>query len=103
MTMAHDSGPMPPNAIAERTVESVRTAIERYLREESEATPALGSALHTLACEARDKSVPPEQLLIILKAIWYGLPEVQSLDAEAQQMRSLQRVVTMCIKEYFAK
>ena len=54
-----------------------------------------------MAAEARSKSVPPEQLLVILKDIWYSVPSVRRISEPIEQVRLLQRVVTMCIKEYY--
>jgi hypothetical protein len=44
----------------------------------------------------------PEQLLVVLKGVWNGLPEVRTMSDSSQQMRLMQRVVTMCIKEYYS-
>jgi hypothetical protein len=54
-----------------------------------------------MAGEARSKSMLPEQLLVVLKDIWYALPAVRAIDDAGAQIRLLQRVVTMCIKEYY--
>ena len=103
MIMQHDTGPMPPNALAQETVDSVRRALQHYVqRPASEPAPELRSALHALATEARQKSVAPEQLLVTLKRIWQALPEVEHAHDPSEQTLILQRVVTMCIKEYFA-
>src|SRR5919201_16930 len=101
MMMAHDTGSMPPNALAPETVEAVRGALQRYADSatSAEAAPGLHEALHALAREARAKEVPPEQLLIVLKGIWNGLPEVRSLKHGPDRVLILQRIVTMCIKE----
>ena len=40
-------------------------------------------------------------LLVLLKDVWGGLPEVRSMSDSREQIRLLQRVVTMCIKEYY--
>jgi hypothetical protein len=45
--------------------------------------------------------VPPEQLLVVLKDLWYSLPAVRTIDDFGAQVRTLQMVVTMCIKEYY--
>jgi len=103
MMMQHDTGPMPPNALAQETVDAVRRALQRYVQLPSpEPVPELRDALHLLAREAKDKSVAPEQLLITLKGIWQSLPEVERARDHNEQMHVLQRVVTICIKEYFA-
>ena len=104
MMMQHDTGPMPPNALAQETVDSVRRALEHYVqRPASEPAPELRTALHVLAKEAREKAVSPEQLLITLKGVWQALPEVEKARDYTEQTLILQRVVTICIKEYFAE
>jgi hypothetical protein len=46
-------------------------------------------------------AILPEHLLITLKQIWSSLPEVRSVGDVEEQTRMLQRVVTMCIREYY--
>jgi hypothetical protein len=99
MMMAHDSSPT-PSPLAEETIASVRGALLEYLHA-SHPGESLRGALRTMAREARTKSVLPEQLLIILKDIWYSLPTVRELNQPTEQVRLLQRVVTMCIREYY--
>ena len=100
MMMAHDSTPG-PISLDGNTIDAVRAALTEYV-----ATPTSGdrlrAALHAMADEAHRRSVLPEQLLVALKDIWYSLPAVQALHGQADQIRLLQRVVTMCIKEYYA-
>ena len=43
----------------------------------------------------------PEQLLGVLKSMWHSLPSVRAISDSSDQVRLLQRVVTMCIKEYY--
>ena len=99
--MAHDSSPPPSAGLAEETVARARVALSRYLAAPETHGAALRDALDAMASEARSKSMLPEHLLIVLKDIWYALPEVRSIDDSAAQIRLLQRVVTMCIKEYY--
>ena len=100
MMMAHDSSPG-PNILAKETIDAVRDALVQYV-----SAPAcgdeLGATLRRMAAEARDRSMLPEQLLIVLKDIWYSLPSVRSMSDSTEQVRLLQRVVTMCIKEYYS-
>lgn len=105
MMMQHDMGPMPPNALAHETVDAVRRALQRYVVEASaaEAPSPLHGALHALAHEARAKGIPPEQLLLTLKGIWQALPEVENARDHSEKTRILQRIVTLCIQEYFVE
>ncbi len=100
MMMAHDPGPT-PDILATQTIEAVRVAIMQYISAPSQSED-LRNALHRMAAEAREKTVLPEQLLVVLKDVWYALPGVQAMSDTTEQVRLLQRVVTMCIREYYA-
>ena len=100
MMMAHDSSPTPPAGLAEDTIEAVRNALAHYLRAPGSPTE-LRAALNRMADEARAKAILPEHLLITLKQIWTSLAEVRSVGDVDEQTRLLQRVVTMCIREYY--
>jgi hypothetical protein len=100
MMMAHDSGPGPA-ALATETIEAVRSALEQYVDAPVQSN-GLQTVLRNLAKEAHDKSVLPEQLLVVLKDVWFSLPSVRRMNDTGDQVQLLQRVVTMCIKEYYA-
>ena len=55
-----------------------------------------------MSAEARERAILPEQLLVVLKDVWGTLPEVRAMTDAGEQVRLLQRVVTMCIKEYYS-
>ena len=99
--MAHDSSPTPPSRLDDETVAAVRAALRAYLANSDDAL-ALRSALVRMSTEARERSILPEQLLIVLKDVWSTLPEVRAMTDAGQQVRQMQRVVTMCIKEYYS-
>lgn len=79
----------------------MRVALRAYLMDSTDPG-ALQVSLHMLASEARARAVLPEQLLIVLKDVWNTLPEVRSMKDPREQIGMLQRVVTMCIKEYYS-
>jgi hypothetical protein len=99
MMMVHDSTPG-PGALAAETIDAVRSALTHYVALPSDGEP-LRQALDTMAAEAHAKSILPEQLLVVLKDVWYSLPSVRSMGDASAQARLLQRVVTICIKEYY--
>jgi len=101
MMMPHDSSPPPAAGLAEETVARARVALSQYLDDPEGGAQELRDALDVMATEAREKTMLPEQLLVVLKDIWYSLPAVRALSDSSQQIRLLQRVVTMCIKEYY--
>jgi hypothetical protein len=101
MMMAHDSSNTPSSRLDDETVSAVRLALRAYLRDSTDPT-ALQASLLMMASEARARTILPEQLLIVLKDVWNTLPEVRSMTDTREQIGMLQRVVTMCIKEYYS-
>lgn len=101
MMMAHDSSPTPPSRLDDETVAAVRDALRTYLSRSPEPA-ALQRALVRMSAEARERTILPEQLLVVLKDVWGTMPEVRAMTDTGEQVRLLQRVVTMCIKEYYS-
>ncbi len=101
MMMAHDSSHTPPSRLDDDTVAAVRGALRAYLSPSADPT-ALQGALVRMSAEARERAILPEQLLVVLKDVWGALPEVRAMTDAGEQVRLLQRVVTMCIKEYYS-
>lgn len=101
MMMAADSSHTPPSRLSEDTVAAVRDALRAYLSERSDPH-RLQAALLLMSNEARDRTILPEQLLVVLKDTWGTLPEVRAMTDAGEQIRLLQRIVTMCIKEYYS-
>ena len=99
MMMAHDSS-RPSSRLDDESLNAVRLALRAYLRD-AENSSALQSALVLVATEARTRDILPEHLLVTLKELWSTLPEVRAIADADEQVRLLQRVVTMCIREYY--
>ncbi len=101
MMMANDSSQFPPGRLDDGTIEAVRSALRNF------TTPGappevLHDALVLMATEAREKAILPEQLLVVLKGILSSLPEVRAMKDTGEQIHLQQRVVTMCIREYYS-
>jgi len=101
MMMAYDSN-QGPVALSEQTIDAVRAALLAYIDDPSRGEP-LRAALRAMADEARSRRVLAEQLLVVLKDIWYSLPSVGRMREQTDQVHLLQRIVTMCIKEYYER
>jgi hypothetical protein len=101
MMMAYDSGPTPNGGLSATVIDRVATALTGYLAAPGARTDDLRAALSDMANEARTSAMPPEKLLIVLKDVWYALPVVRESRERDEQVRLLQRVVTMCINEYY--
>ena len=101
MMMAHDSSSPPSSRLDDDTIAALRAALRQYLSN-GLSPSTVQPALVRMAAEARAKGILPEQLLIMLKDLWSSLPEVRGMVDTSEQVRLLQRVVTMCIKEYYS-
>ena len=101
MMMAHDSGQTPPSRLDDASIDALRASLRAYLQDSKDAS-GLQPSLLMIATEARARAILPEQLLVVLKEVWSGLPEVRSITSSREQINLLQRVVTMCIKEYYS-
>ncbi len=99
MMMAYDSTPIPPS-ISDETVSALREALASYLLA-PDAENELRPALRRLAQEAREKSIAAEQLLILLKQLWYALPQLRQVLSPDRRVQLLQRVVSISIREYY--
>jgi hypothetical protein len=101
MKMAHDSSQPPSSRLDEELLNAVRLALGGYEQDAGHAS-ALQASLLLVATEARARAILPEQLLVRLKEAWSSLPEVRAMRDSHEQARLLQRVVTMCIREYYS-
>jgi predicted NACHT family NTPase len=98
--MAPDTSPPPSSRLDDELVNSQRHALRAH-GNDAEHASALQGALLLVATEARARDILPEQLLVRLKEAWSSLPEVRAMRDAQQQARLLERVVTMCIREYY--
>lgn len=101
MTMAYDSSRTPPGRLDDETVAAVRDALRVFVSQSPDAD-ALQQALVRMSTQARERAILPEHVLVVLKDLWSALPEVRAMPETGEQTRALQRVVTMCIKEYYS-
>lgn len=99
MMMAQDSTPNRPE-LSPASVEGLRFALTTFLSSTGDVT-SLQPALRDIALEARAREIRAEQLLVLLKDIWFSLPQIARAPEGDDQNRLLQRVVTLCIREYY--
>jgi hypothetical protein len=100
MMMAFHSGP-PSRELSEETIRAVRLALAQFVIDGGE-TGQLRDALCRMAREARTNDMLPERLLVVLKDVWHALPDVRNAADPREKSRLLQRLVTLCIKEYYS-
>jgi hypothetical protein len=83
-------------------MKELRTALTEQLKRPNAPTPELSSLLRRVAHEAREKSVPCEQLIVIFKQLWNSLAESLRPQNADQYERIRERLVTLCIQAYYA-
>ena len=111
--------PPPRGELDHETMEAMRAAIASAAVVPPSSSPVerapaydggpLHAALRRAAREARERSIPPEQLLVTLKLLWRAAFTQQSERTRtvasdrqrAEQDRRLGELVTLCIAEYF--
>lgn len=90
----------PRRMLSAEAIARLEAALEKYLQTGSDVT-ALTDAIRDLSVEARERGIHAEQLLVLLKDLWFGLPQIRSAAPGDQRPEMLQRAVTLCIREYY--
>jgi len=96
--MAFDRTPTP--RLDTETLESLRSVMDRALRRGNHGNE-LQDVLTRAATEAREKAIPPEQLLVIMKDLWHSLPELRRTTDADRQTELLQELISRCIERYY--
>src|SRR5213076_1196331 len=96
--MANERVPRP--ALDPATISELRVALAKSV-ESGDHSEQLKTLLARAAAEARANQVQAEQLLVVLKDIWYGLPQLAARPNDERQTRLLQQLIARCIQEYY--
>jgi hypothetical protein len=99
--MAFDRTPSAPN-LDPATIEGLRAVLARSVLRGTHSDD-LHALLVGAAVEARDKGLQAEQLLLVLKQLWYSLPEVTGAASADVENRLLQELISRCIRAYYAQ
>lgn len=97
---ASDSSPPPQVSLSSDTIDRLRAALTDFAGGAAHDDD-LRAALRLVSADARARVVPPEEVLVQLKRLWHALPARDPRRGAADDTPSLQRVVTMCIEEYY--
>ncbi len=85
--------------LSEATLEQLRTALNDRRQSPAIGDEPLQAALRVVACEARERALRPEELIVALKQLMDEPRTVRSTSSEDRQLREW--VVTTCIRVYF--
>jgi len=98
--MAPDRTPSAPSLDPD-TLSALRSVFGRSISDGSHPAE-LRELLCTAAREAREKQIPAERLLIVLKDTWHSLLVMSDPSASSNGPELLQELVSHCIREYYA-
>ena len=93
--------PEGPPALDVVTITELRAALLRSAQTGSHGEE-LKALLVNAAAEARKKGILAEHLLVMLKDVWYSLPQLATQQGGDTQTRLLQQVVARSIQEYYS-
>lgn len=91
----------PSTRLEADTLNALRSVMQRAVRK-GDHEQDLQTVLARAAAEARDKNIHAEQLLVIMKELWFSLPELRSADDSERQTKLLQELISRCITQYYA-
>lgn len=92
--------PLAPASLSGETVDALRRALRAHLGR-AESDDELRRAVRRMCNELRAKGLQAEQLLVAFKELWQSLPEAQQLPFGPPRYDALDRIITMCIEEYY--
>ncbi len=89
--------------LSEATIAELRGALTEQLKNQDTPTPELVKLLRKVGAEAREKSLRPEELLVVFKQLWNSHTESVRSQNNDQHERVRQQLVTLCIQAYYAE
>lgn len=102
MMVAYDPRrpPDPSRSLTPATREALRAALLTQWKSPDGLAPGLHEVIRTVAAEARDRGIRPEELIIDLKALEDGVAEESKIAARTRA-RVREWIVAACVKAYF--
>ena len=90
------------SSLPEGTIKELRIALAEQLKKPDGPTQELAILLRKVAREAHDHDIKPEELIITFKQLWNSLAESLRPQNADQYELVRQRLVTLCIRAYYA-
>jgi hypothetical protein len=101
--MAYDSRSTPePRPLGDATNMALRDAVLRLWTNPEDGDAALQAAIAQMIAEARQRSLRAEDLIVAFKDLLTHLPELSAPDRRLEAVRFRERLITLCIKAYYA-
>jgi hypothetical protein len=84
----------------------LRDAVQRQLSAEpagsNVCSPELTGAIRGLCAVARQRGLRAEEVVLLFKSIWAGIPATDYQIAAQRRTELLERAITLCITSYYA-
>ena len=102
--MAYDSRSSPePRSLSDGTLATLHDAVLRVWNGADGSESALQGAIEQMVEEARDRALRAEEVIVSFKALLAGVPELNSPVRRLEAVRLRERLITLCIKAYYAE
>jgi hypothetical protein len=101
--MAYDSRSTPePRPLGDGTIAALRDAVLHVWKYPDEGDAALRDAMAQMVDEARQRALRAEDLIVAFKDLLAHLPELNAAERRLEAARFRERLITLCIKAYYA-
>jgi hypothetical protein len=101
--MAYDSRSTPePRPLGDATVAALREAVLLVWANPENGEGPLQAALAGMVHEARQRSLRAEDLILAFKDLLARVPELNDPERRLEAVRFRERLITLCIKAYYA-
>jgi hypothetical protein len=91
------------NSFSDSTMKNLRNVVIEQLRQPETPTAEMITSLGNAGREAREKHIPPEEVIVTFKQLWSELAQSSRPQYPDQYERLRQRLVTVCIQAYYAE
>ena len=102
--MAYDPRSTPePRPLSDGTLATLRDAVLRVWDDPDTSDGALQAAVGQMIEEAHRRALRAEEVIVAFKALLASLPELNSPVRRLEAARLRERLITLCIKAYYAE
>lgn len=102
--MAYDSHAVPePRALTDDTLAALRDAVVAVWNAPEASEAALQPALARMVAESRARALRAEEVIVAFKGLLASIPELNSAVRRLEAVRLRERLITLCIRAYYAE
>lgn len=101
MTQIEPEQPGSRPQLGTERLEELGAVARGYLSEEI-TDEHLERVVTAVSRHARERGMKAEELIVVCKEMWYGLPADANHSERSTRTKKLERLVTICIEGYFA-